>query len=66
MKMSTTCTLFRSGVSAIPSAERGRWPSRVYRADEFFGAIDGGIDKPKSENLGFSGPFATINFGIGG
>jgi iron complex outermembrane receptor protein len=37
-----------------------------YRTDFFFGALDGGIDKPKSENLGFSGPFATISFGIGG
>jgi hypothetical protein len=37
-----------------------------YRADFFFGAIDGGIDIRKSENVGFYGPFATINFGIGG
>jgi hypothetical protein len=37
-----------------------------YRTDFFFGAIDGGIDKPKSENLGFSGPFANISFGLGG
>jgi iron complex outermembrane receptor protein len=37
-----------------------------YRTDFFFGAIDGGIDKTKSENLSFSGPFATISFGIGG
>jgi iron complex outermembrane receptor protein len=37
-----------------------------YRTDFFFGAIDGGIDKPKSETLNMSGPFATISFGIGG
>jgi iron complex outermembrane receptor protein len=37
-----------------------------YRTDFFFGAIDGGIDKPKSETLSMSGPFATISFGIGG
>ena len=37
-----------------------------YRADFFFGAIDGGIDKRKSETLNMSGPFATISFGLGG
>ncbi len=37
-----------------------------YRADFFFGAIDGGIDTPKSETVGFYGPFATISFGLGG
>jgi iron complex outermembrane receptor protein len=37
-----------------------------YRTDLFFGALDGGIDKPKSEMLNMSGPFATISFGIGG
>jgi iron complex outermembrane receptor protein len=37
-----------------------------YRTDFFFGAIDGGIGKTKSENLGFSGPFATVSFGLGG
>jgi iron complex outermembrane receptor protein len=37
-----------------------------YRTDFFFGAIDGGIDKTKSETLNMSGPFATISFGIGG
>jgi iron complex outermembrane recepter protein len=36
-----------------------------YRADFFFGAIDGGIDAPKSETLGFKGPFASISFGLG-
>jgi hypothetical protein len=37
-----------------------------YRADFFFDAMDGGIDKRKSENVGFYGPFATLSIGIGG
>jgi iron complex outermembrane receptor protein len=37
-----------------------------YRADFFFGAIDGGIDGHHSETLNLSGPFATISFGLGG
>jgi hypothetical protein len=37
-----------------------------YRADMFFGAMDGGIDKRKSENVGFYGPFANLSIGIGG
>jgi len=37
-----------------------------YRADFFFGAMDGGIDAHKSENIGFHGPFATISLGLGG
>jgi|HubBroStandDraft_2_1064218.scaffolds.fasta_scaffold49133_2 iron complex outermembrane receptor protein len=37
-----------------------------YRADLFFGAVDGGIDTRKSETLGFYGPFASISIGIGG
>jgi len=37
-----------------------------YRADLFFGAMDGGIDTAKKENVGFYGPFATISVGIGG
>jgi hypothetical protein len=40
--------------------------SAGYRADFFFGAIDGGIDARKSENLGFYGPFATVSVGLGG
>jgi hypothetical protein len=35
-----------------------------YRADLFFGAMDGGIDKRKSENVGFYGPFAAVSVGI--
>ena len=37
-----------------------------YRADFFFGAMDGGIDKARKENQGFYGPFATISVGLGG
>jgi iron complex outermembrane recepter protein len=37
-----------------------------YRADFFFGAIDGGIDTRKSETLGFYGPFASVSVGLGG
>ncbi|HEV2561804.1 MAG TPA: hypothetical protein VGT78_06650 [Rhizomicrobium sp.] len=36
-----------------------------YRADFFFGAIDGGIGTRKDENRGFYGPFASISFGLG-
>jgi hypothetical protein len=37
-----------------------------YRADFFFGAIDGGIDHHHSETLNMGGPFATVSFGLGG
>jgi hypothetical protein len=37
-----------------------------YRADFFFGAIDGGIDAAHKENVGFYGPFASVSIGIGG
>lgn len=37
-----------------------------YRADVFFGAMDGGIDAAKSENRSFYGPFASISVGLGG
>jgi len=36
-----------------------------YRADFFFGALDGGIDTRKSTTRGFYGPFASINVGLG-
>ncbi len=35
-----------------------------YRADFFFGAMDGGIDTVRKENVGFYGPFATISIGL--
>ena len=36
-----------------------------YRADFFFGALDGGIDTRKSQNREFYGPFASISIGLG-
>ncbi|HUJ02726.1 MAG TPA: hypothetical protein VLW75_03745 [Rhizomicrobium sp.] len=35
-----------------------------YRADYFFGAIDGGIDASKKEDRSFNGPFASISIGF--
>jgi iron complex outermembrane receptor protein len=35
-----------------------------YRADSFFGAIDGGIDNRKSYDRNYNGPFATISIGL--
>ena len=40
--------------------------SAGYRADLFFGAMDGGIETAKKENRGFYGPFASVSVGIGG
>jgi iron complex outermembrane receptor protein len=37
-----------------------------YRADEFFGVMDGGINTYKSYDRGFFGPFANISIGLGG
>jgi iron complex outermembrane recepter protein len=37
-----------------------------YRADFFFGAMDGGIDTARKENQGFYGPFASVSVGLGG
>jgi len=37
-----------------------------YRADLFFGAMDGGIDTARKENVGFYGPFASVSVGLGG
>ena len=39
--------------------------SMGYRADMFFGAIDGGIDTRKSEDRAFYGPYASISIGLG-
>jgi len=40
--------------------------SAGYRADFFFGAMDGGVDTAKKENVGFYGPFASVSVGLGG
>ncbi|HVP86078.1 MAG TPA: hypothetical protein VMS78_15260 [Rhizomicrobium sp.] len=37
-----------------------------YRADFFFGAMDGGIDVRKTYDRNFHGPYATISIGLGG
>jgi|HubBroStandDraft_2_1064218.scaffolds.fasta_scaffold17739_3 hypothetical protein len=37
-----------------------------YRADFFFGAMDGGIGTAHKENIGFYGPFASVSIGLGG
>jgi len=37
-----------------------------YRADFFFGAMDGGIDARQSEDRNFFGPFAKVSVGLGG
>jgi hypothetical protein len=37
-----------------------------YRADFFFGAVDGGLSTPEKETRGFYGPFAKISVGLGG
>jgi len=46
-----------------------KWPdakiSIGYRADYFFGAMDGGWDTAKKQNRSFTGPFASISFGLG-
>jgi hypothetical protein len=37
-----------------------------YRADFFFGAMDGGIDARRTYDRNFSGPFAKVSIGLGG
>lgn len=37
-----------------------------YRADVFFGAMDGGVDQRNSRTSAFYGPFASISIGLGG
>lgn len=40
--------------------------SAGYRADFFFGAIDGGIDQRQNYDRSFYGPFASFSVGLGG
>jgi hypothetical protein len=40
--------------------------SAGYKADFFFGAMDGGVDAARKEDIGFYGPFAVISIGLGG
>ena len=37
-----------------------------YRADFFFGAMDGGIDTAKTYDRDFYGPYAAVSIGLGG
>jgi hypothetical protein len=40
--------------------------SMGYRADFFFGAIDGGLSTAQRNTTGFYGPFASVSIGLGG
>ncbi len=40
--------------------------SMGYRADFFFGAIDGGLATARRNTTGFYGPFASVSIGLGG
>jgi len=46
-----------------------KWPNAKisigYRADYFFGAMDGGWDTYKKQDRSFVGPFASISIGLG-
>ena len=37
-----------------------------YKADFFLGAMDGGIDARRTEDVGFHGPYASVSIGLGG
>jgi hypothetical protein len=37
-----------------------------YRADTFFGAMDGGQETHKDYNRGFYGPYMNVSIGLGG
>ena len=37
-----------------------------YKADFFFGAMDGGNDVRRVEDIGFHGPYASASIGLGG
>jgi len=37
-----------------------------YRADMFFGAMDGGLDSRKTYDRAFFGPYASVSIGLGG
>jgi iron complex outermembrane receptor protein len=54
------------GFAGVSMKYRNAKVSFGYRADEFFGAMDGGINTHKSENEGFLGPYANISIGLGG
>ena len=37
-----------------------------YKVDFFFGAMDGGVDVRRTEDIGFHGPYASISIGLRG
>jgi hypothetical protein len=53
------------GYAGLSMNYRNAKVSLGYRADEFFGAMDGGQATAKKENRGFYGPYASISIGIG-
>ncbi len=52
------------GFAGISISRANAKVSFGYRADIFFGAVDGGIDTRKSETVGFYGPFASVSVGL--
>lgn len=54
------------GFAALSWRYPGAKVSIGYRADMFFGAMDGGVDVAHRENRGFYGPFASVSVGLGG
>jgi len=55
-----------SGFAGISLHRANAKVSLGYRGDFFFGAMDTGIDRRKTETMSFHGPFATISIGLGG
>ncbi|HTO40966.1 MAG TPA: hypothetical protein VL026_08320 [Rhizomicrobium sp.] len=55
-----------SGFAGISLHRANAKVSLGYRGDFFFGAMDTGIDRRKTQTMSFHGPFATISIGLGG
>jgi iron complex outermembrane recepter protein len=53
------------GYAGVSVNYRNAKISLGYRADEFFGAMDGGQDAAKKYDRGFYGPYASISIGLG-
>jgi len=54
-----------SGFAAVSWRYAAAKVTLGYRADYFFGVLDGGIDTAKKEDRAFYGPYASISIGIG-
>jgi hypothetical protein len=54
------------GFAGFTFRHEGAKVSFGYRADFFFGAMDGGIETRRTSTVGFYGPYATISIGLGG